>query len=128
MKYIITESRLEGAITEYLNQIFPLDDVNYTHPTEYDYENDENYDDDTIVEFFLGEDPVEDSIFRWYDCEYFDEGSEPKKHCPLVMIDHPYDDRLIGYFGDRWEEPFKKWFTENFDLPVKTVEWKRLRD
>jgi hypothetical protein len=30
---------------------------------------------------------------------------------------------LDGFFNDLWHEPFKKWIMENFDLPVKTVEW-----
>jgi len=126
MKYIITESRLESAITEYLNKVFPLDNVNYTNPTEYDYETNENYDDDTRVEFYLGDYGDEDTIFKWYDCEYFYPESHAQTICPTVVIEHPYDDRLIAYFNDKWEEPFKKWFTENFDLPVKTVEWKRM--
>ena len=55
MKYIINESRLESAITEYLNKIFPLDNVYLTNPTEYDDETGENYDDDTRIEFYLGD-------------------------------------------------------------------------
>ena len=86
-----------------------------------------DYDDDTRVEFYIGDyEDGDNDIFKWYDCEYFYEDSDPRNRCPLVVIDHPYDDTLTGYFGDKWEEPFKKWFTENFDLPVKTVEWKRM--
>lgn len=126
MKYIITESRLESAIMEYLNKVFPLDNVFSTSPTEYDYETGENYDDDTRVEFYLGDYENEDTIFRWYDCEYFYENSDPRERCPIVTVEHPYDNTLDGFFGNRWEEPFKKWFTKNFDLPVKTVESTRL--
>ena len=42
MKYIITESRLETIITEYLIEIFDVDNVHYTNPTEYDYETGED--------------------------------------------------------------------------------------
>jgi hypothetical protein len=128
MKYIITESKLDQVITDYLNELFPLDDVHYINPNEYDDETGEEYEDDTRVGFYLGNyEDGDNDIFKWYDCKYFDEGSEPKNHCPLVIIEHPYDDRLTSYFNDKWEEPFKKWFTENFDLPIKTVEWKRMR-
>jgi hypothetical protein len=24
-------------------------------------------------------------------------------------------------FGERWKEPFKKWFEDNYKLPVKTI-------
>lgn len=126
MRYIITESKLEQVITDYLNDLFPLDNVNYTNPNEYDDETGEDYDDDTRVEFYLGDYEDEDTIFKWYDCEYFYPDSPAQTICPIVVIEHPYDDRLIAYFNDKWEEPFKKWFTENFDLPVKTVEWRRM--
>ena len=127
MKYIIAESRLDKVVTEYLNEIFPLDDVNYLNPIEYNDDTREEYEDETRVEFYLGDyEDGETTIFKWYDCGYFNPGSSAQDICPTVVIEHPYDDRLIAYFGDKWEEPFKKWFTENFDLPVKTVEWKRM--
>ncbi len=126
MKYIITESRLDQIVTEYLNELFPLDDVHYTNPNEYDDETGEDYDDDTRVEFYLGDYEDENTIFKWYDCEYFYPNSDAQTICPTVVVEHPYDDTLLAYFSDKWEEPFKKWFTENFNLPVKTVEWKRM--
>jgi len=126
MKYIITESKLDQVITDYLNELFPLDNVHYTNPNEYDDETGEDYDDDTRVEFYLGDYEEENTIFRWYACEYFYPDSYAQTICPTVVVEHPYDDRLIAYFNDKWEESFKKWFTENFDLPIKTVEWKRM--
>jgi hypothetical protein len=126
MKYVITESKLDQIIINYLNELFPLDNVHYTNPTEYDDETGENYDDDTRVEFYLGDYEDENTIFRWYDCEYFYPESHAQTICPTVVVEHPYDDTLLSYFNDKWEEPFKKWFTENFNLPVKTVEWKRM--
>jgi hypothetical protein len=129
MKYVITESKLEQTIINYLNELFDVDNIHSLNPYEYDDETGEEYDDDTRVVFYIGDyEDGDNDIFKWYDCEYFYENSEPRNRCPLVVIEHPYDDTLGGYFGDKWEEPFKKWFTENFDLPVKTVEWKRLRD
>ena len=128
MKYIIAESKLDKVIINYLDELFQVDNINSINPYEYDDETGEEYDDDSRVEFYIGDyEDGDNDIFKWYDCEYFDEGSEPKKHCPLVVVEHPYDDTLIGYFGDKWEEPFKRWFYDNFDLPVKTVEWSRLR-
>ena len=126
MKYIITESRLDDIVIEYLNGMFDVSDVHSTNPTEYDNETGENYDDDTRVEFYLGDYEDENTIFKWYDCEYFYPDSPAQNICPTVVVEHPYDDRLIALFNDKWEEPFKKWFTENFDLPIKTVEWKRM--
>jgi 3'-phosphoadenosine 5'-phosphosulfate sulfotransferase (PAPS reductase)/FAD synthetase len=127
MKYIITESRLDKVVTEYLNEIFPLDDVNYLNPIEYNDDTREEYEDETRVEFYLGDyEDGETTIFKWYDCKYFYPDSPVQNICPTVVVEHPYDDTLIAYFSDKWEEPFKKWFTENFNLPVNTVEWKRM--
>ena len=126
MKYIITESRLDDVVIEYLNGMFDVSNVHSTNPTEYDDETGENYDDDTRVEFYLGDYEDENTIFKWYDCEYFYPDSPAQNICPTVVVEHPYDDRLIGLFNNKWEEPFKKWFTENFNLPVKTVEWSRM--
>jgi hypothetical protein len=128
MKYIIAESRLDKVVTEYLNEIFPLDDVNYLNPIEYNDDTREEYEDETRVEFYLGDyEDGETTIFKWYDCKYFYPDSPVQNICPTVVVEHPYDDTLIAYFSDKWEEPFKKWFTENFNLPVNTVEWKRMR-
>lgn len=129
MKFIITESRLEETIINYLDELFDVDNINYFNPYEYDDETGEEYDDETRVEFYIGDyEDGDNDIFQWYDCKYFYEDSEPRNRCPLVVVDHPYDDTLKAYFNDKWEEPFKKWFTKNFNLPVKTVEWKRMRD
>jgi hypothetical protein len=38
MKYIITESKLESAIIDILDEMFPVEDVNWYHP--YDYDDD----------------------------------------------------------------------------------------
>ena len=102
MKYIITESKFDQIIINYFNELFDVDNINYTNPTEYDDETGENYDDDTMVEFYIGDyEDGDNDIFKWYDCEYFYEYSDPRNRCPLVVIDHPYDDTLTGYFGDK---------------------------
>jgi 3'-phosphoadenosine 5'-phosphosulfate sulfotransferase (PAPS reductase)/FAD synthetase len=127
MKYIIAESRLENIVIEYLNGMFDVSDVNSTNPIEYNHDTREEYEDETRVEFYLGDyEDGETTIFKWYDCKYFYPDSPAQNICPKVVVEHPYDDTLIAYFGDKWEVPFKKWFTENFNLPVKTVEWKRM--
>ena len=100
MKYIIAESKLEETFMNYFDDLFDIQDLNWTYSYEYD----------------------DDGCFRWYECEYFNEGSIPREICPIVNVEHPHDLKLNGYFGDKWHEPFKKWFTKNFNLPVKTIE------
>jgi len=129
MKYVISESKLEQVIIEYISGLFPIDEINYTNPDVYDDEYEEVYEDENMVQFYLGNyDDGENNTFLWLGPEYFDKNSSARDRSPVVVVDHPYDDQLISYFNDQWEEPFKKWFMKNFNLPVKTVEWKRMID
>jgi hypothetical protein len=123
MKYIIKESRLEGFIINYLNEIFPVDDINQTNPWDYDDETGIEGEDDNRVTFFLGNyDHGDNDIFKWYDCDYFVKGAPLKEACPLVVVEYQYSKTLNSYFGDTWKEPFTEWFKDNFSLPVKTVD------
>ena len=127
MKYIISESKLEGAIYEYLNEIFPVDEINWQHPWAYNEDGEEDDgegEDENRIQFYIGDyEDGENDCFKWYGCEYFNPDSFARDVCPTVTIDGLYESRLNSYFGNTWQEPFKKWFIKNFDLPCKTVEW-----
>lgn len=122
MKYLITESKLEETIMNYFDELFDIQDLNWTHPYEYDDELGEEGDDENRIEFYKG-DYSDDTCFRYYKCGYFNPGSPAQEICPEVSVEHPYSATLTGYFGDMWQEPFKKWIKINFDLPVKTVDY-----
>jgi len=122
MKYIISESKLEKTITNYLDVLFDVDNIHYTVPYEYDDETGEEYDDMNRMEFYIGDYENDDTCFRWYNCEYFDKGSYARYICPTVTVEYKYETILNGYFGDMWKEPFRKWFIQNFEEPVKTVD------
>jgi len=124
MKYIITESKLEGTIMNYLDSLFDIQNLNWTHPYDYDDETEEEGEDENRIEFYIGDyEGDEEGCFRWYHCDYFNEKSPAQDICPTITIETQYTDVLNGYFGNMWEEPFKKWINLHFDLPVKTVEW-----
>lgn len=106
----------------YLDELFDIQDLNWSHPYEYDDSTGEEGEDENRVEFYKGNYMDMDTCFRWYDCGYFNEGSYARTICPTVELEHPYDLQLNGYFGDTWREPFKKWFTKKYDLPVKTID------
>ena len=123
MRYVITESKLDSAIITYLNQTFDVNDINWTYAEEWDEDTDEYQEDETAIVFYIGDyNGDDDGCFRWYDCHYFNGGSKATEICPIVQVEHPFDIKLNGYFGDRWHEPFKKWFTDNFKLPAKTID------
>lgn len=122
MKYLITESKLEETITNYINELFDVDDINWTHPIEYGEEYGEEWDDTNRVEFYIGDYQGEgEGCFYYYDCEYFNPNSPAYEKCPTVSLEVEYENQLNGYFGDKWKEPFKKWFKYHFELPVKTI-------
>jgi hypothetical protein len=123
MKYIITESKLDDAITNYLNKLFDIDNINWTHPLDYDLETGEEWDDVNRVVFYIGDYEGEDEgCFYWHECDYFNPESLAREICPIVSVQYEYERKLTGYFNNMWHEPFKNWFMKNFDLPVKTVD------
>ena len=123
MKYIITESRLEESILYYINEIFDVNDIHSTNPLEWDEETGEEWEDENRVVFYIGDYEGEDEgCFYWYDCKYFIRDSAASKKCPLVSVEIEYKKQLDGYFGDMWHGPFKKWFKEHFELPVKMID------
>ena len=111
--------------------MFDSEDLNYVSPYDFDDETGEEIEDENHIIFYIGDDyDADDSVFEWYDCEYFYEDSPQRQNqtCPVVMVNHPYDDDLSDTFGeDSWQESFKQWMMEKYDLPVTTVEWNRLR-
>ncbi|NBO23426.1 hypothetical protein EBU94_08845 [bacterium] len=124
MKFVITESRLEDTIMNYLDELFDIQNLNWTHPYEYNDETGEEGEDENRIEFYIGDyEGEEEGCFRWYDCDYFNEGSPAQDICPTINIENEYVNVLNGYFGDLWQETFKKWIDLHFDLPVKTVDW-----
>jgi hypothetical protein len=52
MKYVITESKLEETIMNYFDELFNIQDLNWTHPYEYDDESGEEGDDENRIEFY----------------------------------------------------------------------------
>ena len=123
MKYLITESKLEESILYYINELFDVNNINLTNPIEDDDETGEEWDDENRVVFYIGDYEGEDEgCFYWYACDYFNPNSPASEKCPMVSVEVQYEKQLNAYFGDLWKEPFKKWFKEHFELPVKTID------
>jgi len=115
MKYIITESKLEKAATDYINELFPIDNLHLKYIMDNDGEIE-------AIKVYLGNTDDDSMCFRWYSAEYFVRGTSHREKSPMVAFDDKYLFSLNGYFGDAWHEPFKRWFTEYFNLPLKTIE------
>jgi len=63
MKYIITESKLENFITNYIEDLFSVDEINWANPRMYDPEEMESYEDPNLIEYYIGDYEEGDNIF-----------------------------------------------------------------
>ena len=122
MKIIIQESRLEKFIFEYFYKLFNVAEINLRHPWEMDSDEHEEYEDQTRTVFYYGNEFNDDIVFYYYDKGYFTPESRMDENCPLIVVEDEYKNILDGYFGKNWHEPFKKWFKENFDMNIKTID------
>jgi hypothetical protein len=134
MKYLITESKLEQGIYDYMDELFSsengnteihrlntIDEDGKDMVGSYDFVNDDYYDGDN-----------QDYLFSWTDKEYYelltpnyitqDEMEKLSKKAPNVEI---YDkDKIMtlnSVFGEMWKPVFIKWFQDKVNLPIKTL-------
>ena len=131
MKYIINESRLEELIVDYLNKMYDVNDIHWTNPIGgegYDDGEDDGWNEDpNRLYFYTGDFSDGDRIFNWYDKDYWNvERSDNARNfyqkSPVLDFENENDlETLNGYFGDKWVPIFKKWFEDNFRIPVKSI-------
>lgn len=128
MKYIITESKLNQAIHEYLDEMFPEDQMNLEHPLEYDEDEDEDFEDKCRIKFSIGDN--DDAVFYYYEKCYWSDVDEntmnrlrlfEKYNPPYLDIEEPFGNILRGMFGNHLDEPFKEWFTNRYKLQLNKI-------
>ncbi len=122
MKYIITESKLNEYILSIIEEMFPVDDINYT-----EFEDFNGNPDDSAYVFYLGDYENDEVIFRWYSKDYWDGPDESTvdyriRQSPLLV----FEDSKTFYEIDSmvpnlWKFISIKWFYESFSLPIKTI-------
>ena len=126
MKVIITENKLFDSIYSYIDGDFNKDDIHWTYGISMEEWGD-NFEDENYLIFYNGDwEGEEDSdvIFYYLDVEYNSDepSSKPfKDEAPILNVNGEYSEHLDTMFGNHWKEPMKKWFQDNFNLPVKTV-------
>jgi hypothetical protein len=128
MKIIITESKLNQAVIDYLNETYDTNNIGWTYGID-DWGNEVDY----AIEFYEGDyEEGDNTVFRWYGEDYWtsDEGEQwgeelrkdaMTKSPQLVIYDDTVYTTLNGYFGDKWKQLFIDWFWDKFHVPVKTV-------
>ena len=121
MDYIIPESKLNGAIYEYLMDVF---DIKNLRKVPYIDEFGETYDNSFD---FLDED--NDAVFLWSSADFFktfgmvskDRRDKLIKQSPVVeLTDTDIKQKLNSIFGDLWRPVLKQIFEKEFGLEVKS--------
>ena len=112
MKVIITESRLEKVITDYLDDLYQPDN-GWSYPDVYQV-GVKHYGD---LVFFIND---QDS-YVYYGCNHLSFEKDGHLHhynCPLLSVYPRVSERLDSTFGEIWKPIFKKWFEEHTGLEV----------
>lgn len=119
MKLIINEDRINQIIYNYIDKYYDVNDIHYT------YYIDDNYNEsDNAIQYYLGDYDDDNTIFRIYKEDYWDNDDDfRKKLSPILMVeDDDFVSSLFGIFGDKWKPIMAKWFENNFDEEVKTID------
>ena len=129
MKYLITESKLNRAIHDYLDEMIPEDEMEIHSPLDYDDDGNEVYDKCRIL-FTIGDMNDGEAAFRYYDKCYWSEKAPnylrllellETYNPPYLDIEQPFGNLLRGMFGNHLDEPFKEWFTNRYKLPLNKI-------
>ena len=124
MKYILEESRLNRAMIKFFQKELNLNEIKKYNPIEENPDNGEEYVDTNKTIYYTGDLYDGDGeLFRYYEPEYFYENaSEMRKKCPILVMDDRILNTFNGMFDDLWVEPFKQWINNELDLNVKSIE------
>ena len=130
MKYLITESKLDDVIYNYIDEMFAAENGSTKiHKLEsinredggiienlYDIVNDDYYGNEG------------DYLFTWVGKKYYENhddqsfGGRFVEEAPIVEINDGDKVRnLDSYFGNLWRPVFIKWFEDKVNLPIKTL-------
>ena len=123
MKILITESKLFNAIYQYLDSYLNSNEINWVYGSDGDEDNDEYPDNEDFLIFYKGG-TWSDIVFNYFTVDYYSDEPSSKPHkdkAPIVEVMGEYGEHLDTLFGGHWKEPMKKWFQDNFYLPVKSV-------
>jgi hypothetical protein len=130
MEYIITESKLFNAIYQYIDSYLNPSEMDwvYGYGEDEDGYSDMDIEDENFLIFYKGEYEGEensDIVFNYFDVDFYNENDPSHKpfrnQAPILEVMGEYGEHLDTVFDDHWVEPMKKWFQDNFNLPVKSL-------
>ena len=130
MKYIITENKVFDVIYRYFDKTFNPSEIDWVYAWG---EDDDGYldidkENENFLMFYKGDwegEEYSDIVFHYFDVDFYNEDDPSHKpfrdQSPILEVIGEYGKHLDTMFDNHWEEPMKKWFQDNFNLPVKTV-------
>jgi hypothetical protein len=130
MKVVITENRLFNSIYKYIDETFNPKEMDWVYSPGVDEDGfeDIDLDNENFLIFFKGDWEGEydsDVVFHYFDLDFYDENDVAQKSfrekAPVLEVMGEYGENLDTMFGNHWHESMKKWFQDNFNLPVKTL-------
>jgi hypothetical protein len=130
MKVIITESKLDEVIYNYIDELFAAEngstEIHKLESINQDGENIEDVYD--IVNDDYYDDNGGDYLFTWSGKKYYENhahqsfGRRLVDEAPIVEINDGGKVRnLDSYFGNLWKPVFIKWFKDKVNLPIKKL-------
>ena len=129
MKVLITENKLFDSIYSYIDGDFNKDDINWIYGlNDSENEYDELEENENFIIFYKGDwqgEEDSDVVFHYFEVDFYNEDDPSHKpfrdKSPILEVIGEYGKHLDTMFDNHWEEPMKKWFQDNFNLPVKTL-------
>jgi hypothetical protein len=126
MEYVIKESKLFNAIYKYIDGSYDVDKIDFFNPETYDEDKEKDTENPHIIEFYNkeydGDYDENGMLFVYIVKEYYKDEPSSKSfinQTPILIV-NDYG-TLESMFGEYWKDPFKKWFKNKFELPVKTI-------
>ena len=130
MKVVITENKLTNSIYNYIDETFNPNNMDWVYGLGEDEDGylDIDKENENFLIFFNGEwegEEDSDSVFHYFDVDFYDKNDPSHKpfrdKTPILEVLGEYGRHLDTMFDNHWHEPMKKWFQDNFNLPVKTL-------
>jgi hypothetical protein len=131
MKYLITESKLDDVIYNYIDELFAAENGSTEiHKLESINQDGENIEDvyDIVNDDYYDDNNGGDYLFTWAGKKYYENhahqsfGARLVDEAPIVEInDGGKVKNLDSYFGNLWKPVFIKWFKDKVNLPIKTI-------
>jgi hypothetical protein len=131
MKVIITESKLDEVIYNYIDELFAAENGSTEiHKLESINQDGENIEDvyDIVNDDYYDDNNGGDYLFTWAGKKYYENhahqsfGRRLVDEAPIVEINDGGKVRnLDSYFGNLWKPVFIKWFKDKVNLPIKTL-------